>query len=138
MSLYKNIKFYVGESGFRVARFFVDGVSSTTHDAFLCDALESDFQSTSSCEIYLEELKKIVIGAEKIAVWSGNAYEINANSSGVLFENLHTEEVGGHIPLHEFIFALDCWRVFLEKPSKEGLDEHVLESLDMVRAAVFD
>ncbi|WP_444929713.1 hypothetical protein ACJJIF_18275 [Microbulbifer sp. SSSA002] len=134
----KNLKFYVDKSGVKLARIFVNGVPSAIHNTFLCDALEGDFQSTDSCELYLGALKKIALGKEEVAIWSGNAYEITARASGVKFENLHTEEIGGEIPLHELVFSLACWGEFLEGPSEEGLEKSIPDNLDMVRAVVLD
>ncbi len=133
----KSIKLYVEQSGFRLARVFLDGISSSVHDAFLCDALESDFQSVESCNSYLDDLRQLANRERDCVIWSGNAYVIKARYDGIFFENILAEDSGGEIPLHELIFAVACWRDFLEESHKVTIEKVIPDDLLTVKNAVF-
>ena len=96
-----------------LARASCGNSDSTRYNAFLCDALASDFQWPDHCTDVISSLNDAARGNIQEVVWCGNAYCLTYRAGLVEFENVLTEESGFSAPIQEVIFALSSWRVFL-------------------------
>ncbi len=101
------------------------------HHVYICQLLESDYQSTYSCEAVLREIEKIERGEKQTSDASGNAWMTTITHEGVQIDS-HTvpwwdEQPEGHFTLAEFKAALEGWKRFLQMP--ESLESRLVITL---------
>jgi hypothetical protein len=114
------------ESLFRSAVPLGEGLDSP-YNKYLCGFICSDIQSCNSCDEVLNKIRKMESGESEGEEWSGNAWDVNIQKSGVQINNQYIHEWNnlpeGRFTLAELKAALQGWKHFLEMP--ESLDSVV-------------